>query len=123
MNRVLSMTRRTASSISVFRSTYCAFRSSSGTLIVALVVMLMVDPSPRGLRVHPALVLEQLLHRYVAPDARGRAEDDLLRRHVGGHDRSGRDERVLADHDARQGHRAGADACALLHGDALEVLE
>src|ERR1043165_4111251 len=101
MKRVLSMTRRTASSISVFRSWYCAFRSSSGTLMVALVVMLMVDPSffRRSLRVHPALVLEQLLHRHVAPDARGRSEDDLPRRDVGGHDRPGRDECILADHD------------------------
>src|SRR5262245_1818055 len=110
MKRVLSMTRRTASSRSSRMSAYWALRSSSDTVIAARVGMaLMVflpgdgrpmgSPSGRpsraraaaapvrartaaamvhgtGSPVHPALVLEPLLDRHVAPHLRGRAHHD-----------------------------------------------
>src|SRR4249919_2325686 len=131
MKRVLSMTRRTASSMSARMSLYWALRSSRGTCIVVLVGKAVIlrfssgavrRPST-GSGVDPPLILEQLLDRHLAPWARGLAEDDGARRNVVRDHGPRGDERILADHDARQDHRARADPSALLHGHALEVLE
>src|SRR5690348_8276529 len=125
MKRVLSMTERTALSMSVRMSAYWALRSSRGTVIAARVGMahMVLSPWAKGLRVHPALLFEQLFRGHVAPDARRRAHHDLARRDVLRHDRPGRDERVLAHRDARERDAAGADPAAAFHRDALEMLE
>src|SRR5580765_3821380 len=126
----LSMTRRTASSISARMVSYCARRSSSGTfMLVRFVGIRATRFSGRpglgrsGSGVDPALVLEQLLGGHVPPRLRGLAHHDGAGRHVPRHGGAGGDQAILVDGDARQGHAAGADTAALLHRHALEVLE
>src|SRR5580765_4738249 len=124
----LSMTRRTASSISARMVSYCARRSRSGTFTAVTFVGIFAAFSGRpGLRkgsgVDPALVLEQLFGGHAPPGARGLAHDDGAGRHVARHGGAGGDQAILVDGDAGQRHAAGADAPTLLHRHALEVLE
>src|SRR4029077_1865516 len=126
----LSMTRRTASSISARIVSYCARRSRSGTFTVVRFVGIdasLFSGRPGlgqwGSGVDPALVLEQLLRGHVPPGLRGLAHHDRSGRYVTRHGGAGGDQAVLVDRDAGQRHAAGADPAALLHRDALEVLE
>src|SRR5438552_6729468 len=127
MKRAPSSARCTAASISCLMSAYWALRSSSGTVMAAFTVSAATVSSSRCRIpiscVAPTLVLEPLLDRHLAPRLRRRAHHDGAGRYVAGHHRPGGDQAVLADHDSGQDDRAGADASALLHGDALEVLE
>ena len=70
---------------------------------------------PRRLDSLPAVVgrrAEQLVGGDVAQVARGRADHHGVRGHVAGDHRARANERLLADLDAGQQHRAAADACA-----------
>src|SRR2546422_5240072 len=104
MNRWLSMTRRIASSVSLRISAYCALRSSSGTVMVVRAGLAFIEfvSSGSGSRraagstVHPALVLEPLLHRHLAPRPRGSPPHDGARRHVAGDHRARGDQAVLS---------------------------
>src|SRR5690349_14921397 len=116
MKRVLSITRRTASSTSLRMAAYWALRSSSGTVIWAFVGIALIGVLSwrlDALRVDPALVLEPLFDRRLTPWLRGSAEHHRARRDVARHHRPRCDQAVLADRHARQDHRAGADAGAL----------
>src|SRR5258706_4743675 len=119
MKRALSSTRWTASSMSRLMSAYWARRSRSGTCIADLTGIAFMMSSV----VDPALVLEPLLHRDLAPRLGPASSHDGAGRDVAGHHRAGRHQTVLADLDAWKQHRPGADASAASNGDALEMLE
>src|SRR5262245_1192009 len=100
-------------------SAYWAFRSNSGTCMAALTVIALTVSS----RVGPALVLEQLLHGDLAPRPGRGPPHDGASRHVARHERPRRHECILADLDAGEQHRPGADATAPTDRNAFEVLE
>src|SRR6266545_1287494 len=110
-------------------SAYWALRSSSGTFIAVLTVIAPMGSLLSGclanssLGVGPALILEQLLDRHGPPGSGGGTPHDGARRDVAGHHRARGHQAVLADDDPGQDDRAGADAPALPHRDALEMLE
>ena len=112
-------------------SAYWAFRSSSGTVIVACVGIALIVVS-----LAPRLAVRDC-QRPPSPGSRAScstgtsrqrawraAEHDGARRHVARHHRAGGDQTVLADRDARAGSPMPAPIRPpFLHRDALEVLE
>src|SRR6266581_4203946 len=123
-----SMTACTAGRTSSLMARYCATRSSNGTFMVSLcsppgrrqlaegAVRLFIGRATRGAGGRAVRRQEPLAALAHPPyPARGHAHHERVRRHVGGHDGAGADERVLAERHPAHDRGIGADRAAAFH--------